>query len=98
MNNILEISDAASTEANQGPYRWISAHPDTISMNAAPRCELPPDDALVSAVYAHIQALRGLGHTKTNTVEIARALELRLIDVERVVRHLRDRDVRIIPW
>ena len=97
MNNVLDLSEASSTEANQEPYCWISADPETVSMEATLGPESPPpDDTLVSAVYAHIQALRRLGHTKTNTAEIARALELRLTDVERVVRQLRDRDVRII--
>jgi hypothetical protein len=38
-----------------------------------------------NAVYAHIQAIRALGKTRVNTVDIARALGLPLREVEKTI-------------
>ena len=99
MNSVLTLPDASLTEDSREPYHWLSASPAVDSMFVTPgpdREAALADDALESAVYAHIQALRRLGKTKTDTVEIAQALGLRLPDVERVVRKLMESDGGII--
>jgi hypothetical protein len=49
-----------------------------------------------SAVYAHIQAVRALGRTTINTVEISKALGLPLADIDRTVKLLKEKGVRVI--
>ena len=83
----------------QESYYWISAGPQTVSVEPIPapdRAAALADDSLESAVYAHIQALRRLGKTEANTAEIARALGLRRLDVDRVIKKLIEKDVRVI--
>ena len=46
------------------------------------------------AVYAHIQALRALGRTNVNTVEVARALSLPLTLVDAAVESLKTKGVK----
>ena len=47
-----------------------------------------------SAVYAHIRALRALGHTTINTAKIADALSLNRRQVERAISALKDKGIR----
>jgi hypothetical protein len=49
-----------------------------------------------SAVYSHIQAVRALGRTRTDTSEIARALGLTQSTVEKTISSLTQRGVRVI--
>ena len=49
-----------------------------------------------AAVYAHIRALRALGRTHINTVEIAQALNLPLKAVEQIVGKLTRKGVKIV--
>jgi hypothetical protein len=48
-----------------------------------------------SAVYSHIQAMRALGRTKINTVEISRALGLSLAAVDNTLQSLKKKGVRV---
>ncbi len=48
------------------------------------------------AVYAYIRAVRALGQTSVNSVDISRALSLPLGEVEQAIQGLRDKGVRII--
>ncbi len=48
------------------------------------------------AVFAYIQAVRALGQTSVNSVDIARALNLPLGEVEKAMKGLRGKGVRII--
>ena len=48
-----------------------------------------------NAVYAHLQALRALGQTKAETVEIARALSIPVRDVNAAVNALKSKGVRV---
>jgi hypothetical protein len=52
------------------------------------------DDRTVEAVYAHIQAIRALGRTSVNTLEIAEALNLPTKKVSDAVKALGPRGVR----
>ena len=81
-------------------YHWIEPSPEAVSVEPASVQGRPAaieDDILEGVVYAHIQALRGLGKTETNTAEIARALGLRVMDVDRVIGRLGEKNVRVIP-
>jgi hypothetical protein len=49
-----------------------------------------------SAVYAHIQAMRALGITRTDTSEIARALGLDTAAVEKSIPALTQKGVKVI--
>jgi hypothetical protein len=48
-----------------------------------------------NAVYAHIQALRALGHTRVNTTEIADALKLSNSAVVAAIRSLTSKGVKV---
>lgn len=48
-----------------------------------------------SAVFAHIRAMRTLGHTTVNTRDVARALALPLSIVDRAVAGMSTKGVRV---
>ena len=47
-----------------------------------------------AAVYSHIKAIRALGRTVINTVEIDESLSLPIEDVNRIVSRLKEKGVR----
>jgi hypothetical protein len=49
-----------------------------------------------NAVYAYLQALRSLGRTTLNTVEVADALSLNMADVNRAVASLSKKGVKVL--
>jgi len=49
-----------------------------------------------SAVYAHIRALRALGKTSVNTVEIAEALNISQKATIRAIRELSNKGVKVV--
>ena len=51
--------------------------------------------SLSSAVYGHIRAMRSLGHTSVKTDQIAKALDLPLEAVDRAVRSMQNKGVKI---
>jgi hypothetical protein len=53
------------------------------------------DSAIVDAVFAHIQAMRKLGHDMLNSHQIARALAITPLDVERALAELKARGVKV---
>jgi hypothetical protein len=63
------------------------------SVSFATRDHNANDERIESAVYSHIQALRTLGHTRVNTVRIAKALNLKQRIVDRAVADLRAKGV-----
>jgi len=48
-----------------------------------------------NAVYSHIRAVRALGRTTINSVEIAEALNLPLSEVQRALENLGNKGVKI---
>jgi len=54
------------------------------------------EDTIARAVYAFIQAICTLGRTEVNTLEIALALRLKVNDVNRAVKRLKSKGVRIM--
>ncbi len=55
-----------------------------------------PSKDIEGAVYAYIRAVRALGQTSVNSIDISRALSLSLGEVEQAIRGLRGKGVRII--
>jgi hypothetical protein len=53
------------------------------------------DKKIVDAVFGYIQAVRALGRTTINTIEVARALNLSPSDVERTLSSLSKKGVKI---
>ena len=49
-----------------------------------------------SAVYAHIQAIRALGRTRTDSWEIAKGLGISQKEVEKTIASLTKKGVRVI--
>ena len=48
-----------------------------------------------NAVYAYMRALRSLGRTRLNTVEVAEALSLSIEQVNRAIRALKEKGVKV---
>ncbi len=55
-----------------------------------------PKNDIEGAVFAYIKAVRALGKTSVNSVDISRALALPLGEVEQAIQGLRGKGVRII--
>jgi hypothetical protein len=78
---------------------------DTIVLATLPEHTLPPQeprghadldlDALARAVYLHIQAVRAMGRETVNTVEIAKALNVSVSTIERVIPLLKTKGVKV---
>jgi hypothetical protein len=49
-----------------------------------------------NAVYSHIRAVRALGRTKINSLEIAKALQLSLPMVQQALEKLADKGVKVV--
>ena len=56
----------------------------------------PNSEALETAVYTYIQALRTLGHSRVNPTRIAKALDLKSKAVEQAILGLRNRGVSLL--
>lgn len=52
--------------------------------------------AIENAVYAHIQAIRGLGRSQINTSEIADALSLPVQEVNLAIESLREKGIKTL--
>lgn len=49
-----------------------------------------------NAVYAYVQAVRSLGRKQLNTIEIAEALSIPVAEVNRAVKSLKKRGVKVL--
>lgn len=70
----------------------------TITTTLSPVSEvssLSTDKSIENAVYSHIRALRSLGETQVNTLEIAQALKINPARVAEVIRNLESKGVKI---
>lgn len=54
------------------------------------------EEKIKNAVYGYIQAIRALGRKSVDSTEISEALSLPARDVEKAMRNLRDRGVRLV--
>ena len=81
---ILTTSNSSSTMSLFEEARSIS-----------PRRRSAPKE-VENAIYGYIRAMRALGHTSIVSTDISDALNLPIRDVERAMRRLRSRGVRII--
>jgi hypothetical protein len=68
----------------------------TTSAPASPGRSKPATRKIENAVYAHIQALRALGHDTVNTFVIARAINISAGRVAEAVRALQARGVKVL--
>ena len=58
--------------------------------------KLMDTEAIESAVYAYIQAVRALGKIRLNTSDIAKALKLSIGDVNEAISSMKDRGVKVV--
>jgi hypothetical protein len=101
--NVTVKTSKEATTAGSGTDRIkiapYSTTTDTVLLPAASKVPMQARGSskdIESAVYAHIQALRALGKTQVNTIEIARSLDLSLAIVEKVIADLRSKGVKIV--
>ena len=67
-----------------------------VAVKHVPTRDVPRDESAVeSAIYAHLKAMRTLGHRSVNTADVAAALGLSRALVDRVVLNLRHKGVRV---
>lgn len=71
----------------------VAGHGRPALVKAAPR---RAGAVVEKAVYAHIRAMRTLGHTTANTEQIAKALDLSRREVEAAVRGMESRGVKVV--
>jgi len=72
----------------------------TFVATAGKRDSASPQDAIKqkkieNAVYAHIRALRALGHTRVNSTDVAIALKVPHSAVERAVKSLTAKGIKV---
>ena len=98
MNDRSYIS-AVSTSAASGMASFTLESSSTGS-GVVVEIELPPKSRaprhaskLADAVFGHIQAIRALGRTTVNTLEIATALGVPVADVHNTIADLKSRGV-----
>lgn len=68
----------------------------TVNVPSARLSRQIDEQTLGDAIYAHIQAIRSLGETRTNSARIAAALGLRKSQVEKAIRSMRSKGVRVL--
>ena len=56
----------------------------------------PSEKKIESAVYAHLRAMRTLGHTKADSGEIARALNIPSAEVIKALSALKNKGVKVV--
>jgi hypothetical protein len=49
-----------------------------------------------NAVYAYVRAMRSLGRTKVNTSEVAEALSLQVVEVNRAISSLKKKGIKAL--
>ncbi len=54
------------------------------------------DKDVEAAVYAYVRAVRALGRTSINTLEISKSLEIPLAKVEKTVSELRSKGIKTL--
>ena len=87
-SSIINTNTASTGEMNMYTLAGSGGRSRGVSPHAQKNIE--------SAVYAHIQAVRALGRTKVNTVEIAKSLGLSLAVVDKTLKSLKEKGVRVI--
>jgi hypothetical protein len=84
----------SKSESQYGPlHERTAAGVDAVAAAKA----APVPAAVVDAVFAHIQAMRTLGHDTVNTHQIAKALTLTPAMVALALTELKDRGLTIKP-
>ena len=70
----------------------ISVHSTSVVARVRPTI----DKNIINAVYSHIRAIRALGHTRVNSADISDALGILQKDVDKAIRELTDKGVKVI--
>ncbi len=99
MNQKLQIdpSSATASTVTIWPHGTSSSVPTFfLDTKTGGRRGTRAQKGIEAAVYAHIRAMRALGHTNVNSLAVARALSLSVTDVEAAMRNLSDKGVRVI--
>lgn len=93
------------TNHNDSTSRYVTIYGESTTSSASMSVHLPDDWAvqtgraskkIENAVYAHIQALRAVGHTQANTAEISKALRLPRVIVEQAIAGLSKKGVKLL--
>ncbi|HKQ25315.1 MAG TPA: hypothetical protein VJT81_12805 [Burkholderiales bacterium] len=91
--------EANSTEVDVHTFTASSTSATgSVTFTQVPKNPIAPavsEQQVESAVYAHIRAMRSLGHTQVNTHTIANALSLPVTVVNDIVGRLHTRGVRV---
>lgn len=84
--NSLILSSESATKGSIPAAKTPRVHRRVLAAN--PR--------ISNAVYAYIRAIRALGRTEVNTVEVASALSLSIGEVNRAISSLKNRGVKTL--
>ena len=95
MTNMPTFTGSSSYVVPGSASTADSIHPDRFTVTYSGSKKADEFGKLEKAVYAHIRAIRTLGRTSVNTAEIAAALSIPVIDVDRAVANLRDKGVKL---
>lgn len=98
MNRLLSkfSEDAIATTRTVRVGSGAATTGSTITSHVAGvRPSLVKEKQIVDAVFGYIQAVRALGRTTINTLDVARALSLSPSDVERTLSSLAKKGVKI---
>jgi DNA-binding MarR family transcriptional regulator len=95
MTTIVLSRDTTAAGANATVYS-TGTHLARKSPSGTSSRDVKQKIDIESAVFAHIQALRALGITRTDSLEIARGLGLDQSDVEKTVSSLVKKGVKIV--
>jgi hypothetical protein len=98
MNSIVLTRSTASTDGATSVTRDVSTSGSGIRYSSQDRrsSNAGQNVDIESAVYAHIQAIRALGVTRTNSLRIANALGIPQRVVERTISSLTNKGVKVI--
>jgi biotin operon repressor len=102
MNSIVFTRSTASTDDTTSVTRDVSTSSGIVSYSSQDHRSSNADHSVAqnvdieSAVYAHIQAIRALGVTRTNSLRIANALGIPQRVVERTISSLTNKGVKVI--
>jgi hypothetical protein len=102
----MTVRDTTTTTSSGSTGSRISVYTETSSSSSRPEITVASsksrsrarhevvEESIESAVYSYIQAIRALGETKINTMDISRALGLPLNVIESAIHNLSSKGVR----
>ncbi len=97
MNSKVHVNTTATNTGGQYMTSGsvaVSGHIRDVAVSGGGWMSAPKAD-VEKAVYAYIRALRALGRTSVNTLEVARALGIRPSDVDNALGALKSKGVKV---